>query len=220
MLQLLIKDIRIQKQFILLGFVFVGIVFFMLGAFEGLPLTIPAAIFGHFLIVVSSKWDEKNNNGRMLASFPLQRKDIISSKYIGFFMFMLIAFLLTLLCRFLASMILPLDELPQLSIQSIFATLTVLLLFYSIYFPMFFAFGSRLSQVLDLIVIFTMGGVALIIIRVLEWMDIHITAYVRDVMFMEGANQTLYGLWVSGSCLVLFLLSWFISIYLYERRNI
>ena len=103
MFQLLAKDIRIQKRGIALGFVFVGIVFFALGAFEGLPLAVPAAIFSHFLIVVSSKWDEKNNNGRMLASFPLKRRDIVGSKYAGVLMFMAIAFLLTLLWRVLAA---------------------------------------------------------------------------------------------------------------------
>ena len=220
MLQLLVKDIRIQKQYIALGFVFVGVVFFALGAFEGLPLAVPAAIFSHFLIVVSSKWDEKNNNGRMLASFPLKRRDIVGSKYAGVFMFTAIAFLLTLLWRVLAALALPEAELPWFSPGSMLIAVAVLFVFYSIYFPLFFAFGSRISQALDLIVIFAIGGAAVVVIRVLEWMDIHVTASMRHAVAEESANDAMLGWWAGGACLLLFILSWLIAVYLYERRNI
>lgn len=220
MLNLLMKDIRIQKRFIVLGFVFVGFFFFALGAFEGIPLSVPAAIFSHFLIVVASKSDEKNNNGRMLASFPLRRRDIVTSKYIGVLMFMAIAFLLTLLWRTLASVVLPTEQLPWFSPKSVLMTIAVLVIFYSIYFPMFFAFGSRLSQVLDLIVIFTVGGIVLMIIRVLEWMDIHQSASVRELIASNSADKAMYGWWAGGGCLALFILSWFVAIYLYERKNV
>lgn len=220
MLQLLAKDIRIQKQMIALGFVFVGIVFFALGAFEGLPIAVPAAIFSHFLIVVSSKWDEKNNNGRMLASFPLKRRDIVGSKYAGVLMFMAIAFLLTLLWRVLASTVLPEAELPWFSPGSLLLAAAALLVFYSIYFPLFFAFGSRISQFLDLIVIFAIGGAAAIILRVLEWLDIHVVAAIRQAVTEDAVSGAALGWWAGGACLLLFVLSGFVSLYLYERRNI
>lgn len=50
----------------------------LLGAFEGLPLAVPAVLYSHFLIVAASKMDEKKKNGRMLASFPLRRRDIVT----------------------------------------------------------------------------------------------------------------------------------------------
>lgn len=217
MLQLLAKDIRIQKKFIALGFVFVGFLFFILGAFEGLPLSVPAALFSHFLIVVASKSDEKNNNGRMLASFPLRRTDIVTAKYAGIVMFMSIAFLLTLFWRVISGIVLPVQELPWFSSQSMILTVAALFVFYSIYFPFFFATGSRLVQVLDLIVIFSVGGVVLLAIRIMEWLDIRIGSFLRDLLTSDNVSRLLG---VLGVSLTLLALSWCISLYAYKNRNI
>lgn len=217
MLQLLAKDIRIQKKFIALGFIFVGFVFFMLGALEGLPLAVPAAIFSHFLIVVASKSDEKNNNGRMLASFPLRRTDIVTAKYAGIFMFMSISFALTFVWRGLAGLILPAQELPWFSAQSTLLALTLLLVFYAIYFPLFFAAGSRLVQVLDLIVIFSVGGAVLLAIRLMEWADVAVGSFLRTLL-ASGSLAGLLG--ALGASLALLLLSWCFSLYVYRKKSI
>ncbi|MDF2724110.1 MAG: transporter permease [Paenibacillus sp.] len=217
MVQLLIKDIRIQKKFIAIGFVLIGFFFFLLGAFEGIPLAVPAAIFSHFLIVVASKSDEKNNNGRMLASFPLRRIDIVTSKYLGIALFMAIAFLLTLLWRWLAGSFLPEQELPWFSVRSTIATIVVMLVFYAIYFPIFFAAGSRLVQVLDLIVLFTVGGTALIVIRILEWTNISVGSLFLD---LSSAGTLSLSLWTLGAVIALLAVSWGVSVQMYKGKNI
>ncbi|WNS44700.1 ABC-2 transporter permease [Paenibacillus sp. MMS20-IR301] len=217
MLQLLIKDIRIQKKFILLGFVFIGVFFFILGAFEGMPLTVPAAILSHFLIVVASKSDEKNNNGRMLASFPLRRIDIVTAKYAGVVMFISLSFLLTLLWRGLAGLVLPVQEMPWFSLQSVILTLAVLLVFYAIYFPLFFATGPRLVQVLDLIVIMSVGGALVIAIRVMEWLDIPVGNFLHNWL----TSDYLTGMfWLLGASLLLIILSWCVSLFVYTNRSV
>ncbi|MBW7456689.1 ABC-2 transporter permease [Paenibacillus sepulcri] len=217
MVQLLVKDLRIQKPFLILGFIFIGIFFFALGAFEGLPLSVPAAIFSHFLIVVSSKMDERNHNGRMLASFPLRRFDIVTSKYAGVFMFMAFAFLLTCFWRIAASLLLPEGELPWFSLQSTILTIAALLIFYSIYFPLFFAFGSRIVQTLDLIVLFTVGGLVLITLRVLEWSGINLGSRISGLL---TGNTLASMIWLAAGCMALLLLSWLVSLFIYNRRNI
>lgn len=217
MVQLLVKDIRIQKKFIVLGFLFVGFFFFILGAFEGLPLSVPAAIFSHFLIVVASKSDEKNNNGRMLASFPLRRSDIVTAKYVGIAMFMSISFLLTSLWRWLAGIVLPAQELPWFNTQSTIITILILLVFYAIYFPLFFATGSRLVQVLDLIVIFTVGGVGLLAIRILEWANVSIGTSLDNLLTSDNSSALLWALSIS---MILLLLSWCLSILVYKNKNL
>ncbi|MFD0710508.1 ABC-2 transporter permease [Paenibacillus sp. GCM10027626] len=217
MVQLLVKDIRIQKKFIALGFVFVGFFFFILGAFEGLPLSVPAAIFSHFLIVVASKSDEKNNNGRMLASFPLRRSDIVTSKYVGIIMFMCISFLLTSLWRWLAGFVLPVQELPWFSTQSMIMTILILFVFYAIYFPLFFATGSRLVQVLDLIVIFSLGGIGLFAIRILEWTNVDMGSSLLNLLNSDSISVLL---WVLSVSFILLLLSWCLSMSVYKNKNL
>lgn len=215
MVQLLMKDFRIQQRYIVLGFLFIGFFFFVLGAFEGMPLSVPAAIFSHFLIVVASKMDEKNNNGRMLASFPVTRRDIVSAKYLGVLMFMVVAFSLTILWRLVTAVILPENELPWFTLQSTMWTVAVLFIFYSLYFPMFFAFGAKIVQVLDLVAIFTIGGVTVLTLRILEWSQVDMRSFVSKVINQEGL-----WMWVAVGCAALFVLSWLMSILLYERKNI
>lgn len=217
MVQLLMKDLLIQKRFILLGFVFVGFFFFLLGAFEGMPLSIPAAIFSHFLIVVASKLDEKNNNGRMLLSFPLRRSDIVASKYVGIFMFMALAFFLTSLWRLLAGLVLPAGELPWFDLKSMAIAIAVLLLFYSIYFPMFFAFGSRVVQMLDFIVIFAVGGAGVLALRVMEWSGVSAGAFIGNAL---DTDLPTLSLWAVGGGLALLTVSWTLSVILFERKNV
>ncbi|MGM7682327.1 ABC-2 transporter permease [Cytobacillus sp. Hm23] len=217
MMKLLMKDLQIQRRFIFLGFVFIGFFFFLLGAFEGLPLAVPAALFSHFLIVLASKSDEKNNNSRLLASFPLRRKDIVTSKYIGIFMFMAISFFITTLWRWVTGFFLPANELPWFSVQSVVISILILLLFYSIYFPIFFMTGSRLVQVLDLIVILTIGGLIILGLRILEWIDINISFILSDLL---RYNVISLSFWLSTICLMLIIMSWVLSIFVYERRNI
>jgi ABC-2 type transport system permease protein len=217
MTQLLMKDLRIQRNYMLIGFIAIGFVFFVLGAFEDLPLSIPAAIFSHFLIVVASKMDEKNNNGLMLASFPLRRRDIVTSKYVGIAMFIIIAFAITMIWRFVTALILPTDELPWFSLQSVGLTLVVQLLFYSIYFPLFFAFGSRLAQFLDLIVIFSIGGCAVLALRIMEWSNINIGIIVQEWLSKDLLEILLYA---AAGCLFLMFISWRLSVFIYDRKNI
>lgn len=219
MVQLLIKDLRVQKRFIALGFVFVGFVFFLLGAFEGIPLAVPAAIFSHFLIVAASKTDEKNNNGRLLASFPLRRSDIVASKYAGVFMFMALAFGLTALWRLIAGLALPAGELPSFDIKSIASAIALLLLFYAIYFPMFFAVGAKLAQVLDLIVIFALVGAGALSLRIVEWSGARAGA-VLEAIADAGLPMSTVALWGLGGSAALLLASWPLSVFLFERKRI
>lgn len=217
MVQLLLKDLRIQRRFIGLGAIFVGVFFFALGAFEGMPLAVPAAIFAHFLIVTASKLDEKNNNGRMLVSFPLRRQDIVTAKYVGIAVFMGIAFVSTALWRVLSGLVLPSGELPWFDMRSVLLALMLLLLFYAVYFPLFFALGSRLAQVLDLIVIAVLGGATVLALRIGEWAGVNAGARIAELASSDASGWLLWG---AGGCLGLLVLSWLLSLALYERRNV
>lgn len=212
------KDILIQKSYIILGFLFVGFFFIILsGAFEGLPVAVLAAIFSHFLIVVASKSDEKNNNGRMLASFPLRRIDIVTAKYVGIVMFIAIAFLLTMLWRVAAGLVLPESELPWFDTASTVWAIGLLLAFNAIYFPIFFAAGSRIIQVLDLVVILAVGGTIILVLRVLEWMSVNTGQFVERMLKTDNLAFTAS---VLGGSIVLCVLSWGVSVYIYERKNL
>ncbi len=211
MLQLLTKDIRISKKYLLLGFIGIGVSLFLLSdAFEGLPLALPAALFSYVFIVTTSKSDEKNNNGRMLASLPLRRRDIVNAKYGGILMFTALAFLMTLFWRVFAFIIFPEADITWFSSHSIYITLIILFVYFAIYFPIFFAFGSRIIQILEYIVAVVLLVTPLIFLRYLGDPEI----------ILDNLSLGNTPFWVGGICLVIVFVSWLISIFVYERRNI
>lgn len=216
MVQLLVKDLRITRKFIAIGFVFVGFFFFALGSLEGVPLAVPAIIFGHFLTVTASKMDEKNNNGMLLASFPVNRWELVTSKYLSLLMFIGVAFVLTTIWHFLGAMLLPANELPRFTVPSCLITLTGISVFYSIYLPMYFGLGARLAQVLDLIVMFTLAGFGLAFVRILDWMNADVLTSLHSITSASLSTLTVACI---GLSLLLLGLSWTIAVYLYERKD-
>jgi ABC-2 type transport system permease protein len=217
MTALIMKDLRIQRKFIVLGFFLIGFFFFLLGALEGIPLTVPALIYGHFLTVVASKLDEKNHNGLMLNSLPVTRRDIVTSKYVGMLIFLGLAFALTMFWRVLAGLLLPATELPWYSANTIVGSILIAAVFYSIYFPLFFAFGNRLAAFLDLIVIFAVVGVTVLTLRVLEWLQVDIGMGWLDWMTAGTITATSTGV---GIALLLLAFSWWCSVRWYERISL
>ncbi len=211
MIQLLIKDLQISKRYFLLGFLAIGLFFYIISsALEGVPLALPIVAFSYLLILTSSKSDEKNNNGRMLASLPLRRRDIVTAKYWGILMFTILAFLCTLIWRIFAFIIVPEANIPWFSFHSIYLTLIVLFIYFACYFPVFFAFGFRIIQIIEYIIAFALTIIPIIIIQNTEDPKV-----ILDFLFLER-NLYLAGI----LCLVVMFISWIISNFVYERRNI
>lgn len=214
MIQLLIKDLRITRKFIGLGVLFIGFFFFALGALEGIPLAVPAVIFAHFLTVTATKMDEKNNNGLMLASLPVNRRELVTSRYVSLLLFVALAFAVTSVWRLLGVQVLPADEVPGFRLVPSILLVAGIALYYSLYLPLYFGLGAKLSQVLDLIVLFVLSGVGLLSVRVLELT--RISDRLHTLSSVDGLTLALICI---GGALILLGLSWCISVYLYERRN-
>lgn len=211
MLQLLMKDLQISKRYLLLGFIGTGLFLYLISsALEGLPLALPLALFSYLLILTSSKSDEKNNNGRMLASLPLRRRDIVTAKYGGIFMFTLLAFLCVLLWRIIALIIVPEANIPWFSFHSVYLSLILLFIYFAFYFPVYFAFGARIIQIIEYIIAFALTLIPIFFLRNQEDPGI-----LLDHLTLE---KNLY--WEGGICLVIMFISWLISSFVYGRRNI
>ncbi|WP_127585380.1 ABC-2 transporter permease [Paenibacillus koleovorans] len=217
--QLLVKDLRVTRKFILLGLAFVGFFCFALGAFEGLPLAVPAAILGHFLTVTASKMDERNNNGMLLASLPVRRRDLVTAKYMSLLLFTGLAFLLTLGWRLVGGAVLAADELPSFQAGATLIALLALAVFYAVYFPLYFQFGPRAAHVLDIIVMFTLAAGGLAAMRAMEWFGSS-GAVEKFRSWWNSAGDGSLALWCAVLIVGLLTASWLVSVLLYERRDL
>ncbi|QGQ94491.1 ABC-2 transporter permease [Paenibacillus psychroresistens] len=211
MLQLLMKDIQISKRYLMLGFVGIGVFLFIINtALEGLPLIMSPLLLSYFIIVATNKSDEKNNNGRMLASLPVRRRDIVNAKYWSVLMFTASAFLLTLIWRLIIYFIFPQSDLPWFSLHSICIALIIQSIYFAIYYPIFFAFGARIVLIIEYILAFIAALIPMIFLSNLS----------DPETFIEKFSFENSILWLTIICLVMLFISWLISNLVYERRNI
>ena len=144
MLNLIIKDILIQKKtllYTLLYAIFAPIAFFSMGP-DGLGLyVLPPMATTYMFISAAAKYDEKNNSEFILNSLPLKRDDIVISKYISIFVFATLGLVYSILIGFIgkATGLSMFDS--SISLLHIVLVLTSVCIFSSIFFPMYFKFG-------------------------------------------------------------------------------
>lgn len=144
MFNLVLKDILIQKKSLIL-YCLVSFIFTLINQTNSnnstmLFIMIPVFI-SYSLLMGACTYDDKNKCHIMLNSFPVNRIDLVISKYLSTFVFMFIGFLLI----FLITTILNFSGFSHFSrminLEDILGFSISIILLSSIYFPIYFKFG-------------------------------------------------------------------------------
>lgn len=144
MLNLIIKDIAIQKKtllYALLYAIFAPIAFFSMAP-NGFGLyVLPPMATTYIFISFAVNYDEKNKSEIVLNSLPIKRNDIVISKYISVFVFAILGIIYSITIGFLGKFTgLPVFAM-SISLLDIVLVLTSVCIFSSIFFPVYFKFG-------------------------------------------------------------------------------
>ena len=70
---------------------------------------------------------------------------------------------------------------------------------------------------LDFIVIFAVGGAGVLALRVMEWTGVSAGAFIGNVL---AADLLTLSLWAIGGGMALLIVSWTMSVFLFERKNV
>lgn len=194
MITLLLKDLFIIKEYLIAGALLIWVLFIGLGALEGIPLAIPTMLLSHFVIVIASKIDAKNQSDLLLNSLPVTRQQIVTAKYFGVVAFSLLCFVLTTGMWGISSLILDDALLPAVEVRASLLAVTALILFYSIYFPLYFKYGASLSTFLDGIVIVGIAIVVLVGLQVVRFVSTSYPNLVDVLAAGSSANAVGIGL--------------------------
>lgn len=201
--KLLVKEIRIQKNNLLLS-IFFTLVLLALSDFN-LVLTLTAV--GYLLFFGSIQLEEKYKSAVLLNSLPLNRKTIVASKYLAIFMYTAAAFILVYAANTAASFVLP--GIRQMSAWEILLGVVSLFIISSIQY--------LLSHLLE--------GVTL------QFASVAVIAlYGFGMLWLNSLQQTGqvfedWGEWEKGAALLgigLFImyLSYRITLQIYRRKNV
>ncbi len=200
MLNLIRKDIILQKKtlMILLPLIFIYL-------FVDTSTIWVGVLFSIAIIMQSFSMDEKSSIHLLLNSLPYTRKEIVSSKYLGacFFTFLIV------LTIFIGNLIIHREIIQW---EQLLVLTMIVVFFISLAFPFSYLFKSQY-----LMVAFAVSFVLYFIIvgKFIPDLNDRIRETIRVVLSFD--NSLLY-LGVTLSVVILYILSWMLSIRIYSRK--
>ena len=212
MINLLKKDIRacFKTDFKMIIKLLVGIVIFSTILMPFATVAIPLFL-SYIFIIKSFQIDELNKCDYFFNSMPIDKEDIVYSKYILSTIIILISLIFSYIYSYVIKSIWYVD---LLTIESILIILNLLLLLVSITLPIIFKYGYNKSYIAINLII----GITLVIVIFYSMQPIGI------MRSSDGGARLLYNnlklFLTTGVCIVIYLASMYISTKIYTKKEI
>lgn len=200
MWNLIRKDLYLQRKIlmILLPFLFLYLFIDASSIWIGI-------VFSSVIILQSFSTDEKASIHMLLNSLPYTKKEIVSSKYIGAIVFTMIV----LLTIFIGTILIH-QEIPKWT--ELFYILAVVIVFFSFAFPFSYLFNSNF-----LVIGFAMlFAIYLILLKYVPTINDQIRKFVQIMVSAEHIEPYIF---TCLSILLIYFLSWLISIKIYMKKE-
>lgn len=213
MYQLIKKDLLVQKKTIILSLILIIFYAFYFGDMGPAGLALSAFTVTYMLTLGAFCIDEKNNSDKLLISLPIKRSSIVLSKYL---LVLVITAYVILLNFFITTVVklfnLSLNPLP-LTTEGVLSSFAVPVLYCSIALPIVFRFGYLKSRMINLIVFFSLiAGLTPLINKIAE-------GNVSQGKFLLSNSTPQAALIILLPTLLLFALSYILSLFFYNRRE-
>lgn len=152
MLNLIIKDILVQKKTILFA---LGYCFFLVFSLQSLggsaPIAATTAIV-YVLIITAFAYEDKNKSETMLNSLPISRKKIVLAKYLSIFVYISLAMIAYIIASLVIIAIRVPIKVAFISFQGVTTTFLLVALMASFYLPVIFKFGYIKAKLFNMVV--------------------------------------------------------------------
>lgn len=207
MFNLILKDFYAQKLLMLL---YLGIMAIYM--FSGLNSSFIVAIISALFVMNSHYYDEKDKTNIFLNSLPFTRKEIVSSKYIGSLVFTTITILVFIGLKGI-SQIISQDSVELFNIELIILSYLLVMLFTSVYLPFFYKFTQQY-----LLVIFSAVFI-LVMFSIRYIYDFVMKNFSGVIDFFSSLSTGYLYILLTVITIIVFAISWFMSIKIYERKD-
>ncbi|GGH55831.1 hypothetical protein GCM10008014_25810 [Paenibacillus silvae] len=159
-------------------------------------------------IMLATMIDIKNNNHNFLVTLPVSRKQIVKAKYLSSILYALFGVLTSYGIHKLVKLNYPELNKPHYSILDIAISLGIVLVLVSIYMPLFYALSKKGAGIIN-----TIFMICLIILA-------QPAAFLLHVAGKKGLSTVPVISAVSVAIIALFLISYIVTIRLFERKNL
>jgi len=170
-------------------------------------------IFTFVVVIYVNGFDDKYKSEVILNSFPLDRRNIVRSKYITLIIFILISSAVIVALTNVLPMILNIDGRASANIHSVIIAANVLLLFYSIYYPIYFKVGEGLRTFNTILWLLLVIGPNLLV-KALKTLDQRKLLEILAHIDLDKIN-----LYLLGISLIIYYLSLQISKKIYVKKE-
>ena len=218
MLNLIIKDILVQKKSILFA---LGYCFFLVFAFQSLeqaaPIVANIAVV-YILLLNSFAYEDKNKSEIMLNSLPISRSDIVLAKYLSIFIYMGLAILSYMSsCLFVKALGIPI-KVVLLNLEGITAAFLFVSLMSSIYLPIIFKFGYIKAKLFNLAMFLLFFFVPTVLVNIYSNPKYY-NSIAGFVEWLTRWNRWQIATLLIGISLFILSLSYWVSAYIYKNRE-
>ncbi|QED48771.1 ABC-2 transporter permease [Cytobacillus dafuensis] len=208
MYSLILKDYLMLKRMILL--ITCVIAFFHI---LQNPPTLAISMAGIFFISSVGSFEDRSNSHIMLNSLPLNRKNIISSKYVGALIFGVFAVMMSVIFQAVFYFVFHIYDHPFPEVKHLFIGMLCILLFTSIYFPILYKFGEKYTRIVTMFLVIAIIAFGQIMMYLLKDQVLEIQQFLSQFT----VNQLIFagGLIIA----IIYLVSWFCTIKIYEAKD-
>lgn len=213
MINLVLKDLFLQKKMVGLMFLYILLFSFSFKGMDGGQFIATLVAVGYMFITTGCAWEDKNKSDVLWNSLPISRRKIVGAKYLSILAYVA----LTVPAYWLTSLVIDLVSLPlttvPITILDVTSGTLVLVLISSIYLPIFFALGYTKSRYWNMFMFLGIFFLALSLPSLfsveIPWLERLLGASVNDFPLLVFAVFTPL---VAGT-------SYLLSLVLYRRRE-
>lgn len=227
MINLIIKDLKLQKKICTIGITFYIFMIFSLGsASKDIPEEFSTLVFNGcytlmavymvcLSVLYSDAYDEKNKSHVILNSLPINRSTIVISKYISLFIYLMIYLISILMFSNVLKFIFP--NLNSLNIVGILLSFIFIGVIFSMYYPLYFKIGEKMFGVYRVLIWCSIVIFPTILSKTIKKAPL---SAVQNMLNNIKVNYKLYLTSLSIMALCLVTLSCMLSIKLYTARDL
>lgn len=158
--------------------------------------------FGSIILVTMI--DIKNNYHQFLVTLPISRKHIVEAKYLTAVVYTMFGVLASYGIHWIVRLAFPQLNKPDYSITAILVSIGMVLVLISIYMPLFYALSKKGAGIIN-----TVFMIALIVLA-------QPAAILMNRVNVEGVSL----LFIPAILVLLFIGSYFLTVYLFNRKDI
>jgi len=221
MLNLIIKDILIQKKTIiyaLLYTIFMEVSFSsILPSGFGLYVMSPMVIT-YLFISLAVQYDDKNKSEIILNSLPVKKSDIVIAKYVSTFVFGIVGIISSIIVGFIGNTTGLLIFIGSISTLDIVLVVMSICIFSSIFYPVYFKFGVSRMKIFTVLIFMVLFFVPTSAIDYIN-QNTNNSLVQKYISFINATSGVTLNSLVLIIALILFLISLMVSIRIYNNKE-